>query len=69
MMRYAIGIPIIGGIAHVNYEVLEEQYKRLLSILAEEGMQPVVENSTFNGEDWTTVIAAEIMNIDEKEGG
>ena len=65
-MKYAIGIPIIGGIAHVNYEVLEEQYKRLLSILAEEGMQPVIENSTFNYEAWITVIAAEV--ISKKDG-
>jgi len=68
-MKFAIGIPIIGSTAHVNCEVLEDQYKRLLSILAEEGMRPVIENSTFNGDAWATVIAAEIMNIDEKEGG
>lgn len=65
-MRYAVGIPIISGTAHVNHEIRKDQYERLLSILAEEGMQPVIENSTFNYEAWITVIAAEV--ISKKDG-
>jgi hypothetical protein len=68
-MRYAVGIPIISGTAHVNNEIRKDQYEKLLSVLAANCLQPVTKNYTFNGEDWTTVIAAEIMNIDEKEGG
>lgn len=65
-MKYAVGIPIISGTAHVNHEIRKDQYERLLSILAEEGMQPVIENSTFNYEAWITVIAAEV--ISKKDG-
>lgn len=65
-MKYAIGIPIIGGIAHVNYEVLEEQYQRLLSVLTMEGLRPVTKSSAFNDEAWITVIAAEV--ISKKDG-